>query len=287
MELKNTYSDKVTDQSSNHSSNSEKMDHYQQPSEKFFKNIKNIEKITEAQYSNLMRKYSMEPHIFRKEFVPVLKPIEIHLVPTKLILNKEGFKHSTKNKNKEEPISCPCSEDEKLINKELNFSDISDISDISELSNNDENDTENGLKELRKNFIRLKSCLNQKVKTRKTIKTIKHKISKKFDFENSDIEENKSENGDLNEDKCNISSDSDLYDDNNIFINYSIKPYNNKELGLKPTKSNKVVTHFNFINDDKFKISDGDDNNLSLKKRNRINSMSILDTLKNRLKIDK
>lgn len=287
MELKNTYSDKVTDQSSNLSSNSEKIDHCKQPSEKFFKTVKNIEKITETQYSNLMRKYTMEPHIFRKEFVPVLKPIEIHLVPTKLILNKEDFKHSRKNKNKEEPISCPCSEDEKLIDEELNFSDISDISDISELSIKNTNDTENGLKELRKNFIKLRNGLIHKVKTRTTIKTIKHKISKKFDFENSDIEENKSENGDLNEDKGNISSDSDLYNDNNIFINYSIKPYNNKELRLKPIKSNKVVTHFNFINDDKFNISDGDDNNLSLKKRNRINSMSILDTLKNRLKIDK
>ena len=284
MELKNSYSDKVTDQSSNLSSNSEKIDHCQQPSEKFFKNIKNIEKITETQYSNLMRKYSMEPHIFRKEFVPVLKPIEIHLVPTKLILNKEDFKHSRKNKNIEEPISYPCSEDEKLINEELNFSDSSDISDISELSNKNENDTENGLKELRKNFIRLKSGL-QKFKTRKTIK---HKISKKFDFENYDIEENKSENDDQNEDKGSISSDSDLYDDNNIFINYSLKPYNNKELGLKPTKSNKVVTHFNFINDDKFKDDDVDNNNnMNLKKRNRINSMSILDTLKNRLKIGK
>ena len=268
MEIKNTYSDKVTDQSSNQSSNSDKIE-----------TIKDIEKLTETKYSNLMRKYSMEPHIFRKEFVPVLKPIEIHLIPTKLILNEEDFKHSKKNKNKEASISCPYSEDEKLINDELNFSDISDISDFSELSN--KNDSENGLKELRKNFIRLKSGQIQKVKT---IKTIKHKISKKFDFEGSDIEGNKSENDDENEDKGSISSDSDLYDDNNIFINYSIKPYNNKELGLKPTKSNKVVTHFNYINDDN---DNNNNNNMNVKKRNRINSMSILDTLKNRLKFDK
>ena len=274
MELKNTDSDKMTDQSSNQSSNSDKIE-----------NIKIIEKITETKYSNFMRKYSMEPHIFRKEFVPVLKPIEINLIPTKLILNKENFKHSRKNKNKEVSISCPCSEDEKPIEDKLNCSDISDVSDISELSNKNANDTENGLKELRKNFIRLKSGLIQKVKTRKIIK---HKISKKFDFENSNIEENKPENDDLNEDKGSISSDSDLYDDNNIFINYSIKPYNNKEIELKPNKSNKVVTHFKFINHNKFKDGDGDDNNkMNLKKRNRINSMSILDTLKNRLKFDK
>jgi hypothetical protein len=283
MEGKVTLSEKITDQSSNQSSFSEMIFKKQQP-KSIGENTTQDENVQNNDVK-VVRKYTMERVIFRKEFVPVLKPIEMHLVPSKLKLNNIHFRHQKRNGNVLNCISCPCSEDEKPIEDKLNCSDISDVSDISELSNKNANDTENGLKELRKNFIRLKSGLIQKVKTRKTIK---HKISKKFDFENSNIEENKSENDDLNEDKGSISSDSDLYDDNNIFINYSIKPYNNKEIELKPNKSNKVVTHFNFINHNKFKDGDGGDNNkMNLKKRNRINSMSILDTLKNRLKFDK
>ena len=45
------------------------------------------------------RKYSIEEKLFIKDFVPQLKPIEIHLVPSKLNLNKKGFRDLKCNKN--------------------------------------------------------------------------------------------------------------------------------------------------------------------------------------------
>ena len=63
-----------------------------------------------------------------------------------------------------------------------------------------------------------------------------------------------------------------------------MKPYDKVELGLKPTKSTKICNekkngYENEINEN------NDKNNNALKKRNRLNSMSILDTLKNRLNL--
>lgn len=276
MEMKNNNSEKMTDQSSNQSSISETLTYGQQLGNKISqKKNQNAGKMEDNNQINMMRKYTMEPQIFRKEFVPVLKPIVIHWVPTKLILNKKEFKHFRKNTNKGSPISCPCSGDENEINEELSFSNDSDISDLSnEYLNNDEN----GLKEIRKKFIKLKSGSIQKVKTRKTIKA---KKSNKFDyFQNSDVEEEKVDKEDKE-----LSSDSDLYDDN-IFTNYQMKPYDKVELGLKSTKSTKLCIgnikgYENEINEDNNK------NNTALKKRNRIYSMSILDTLKNKLKLEK
>ena len=68
------------------------------------------------------RKYSMEEHLIIKDFVPQLRPIEIHLVPSKLRLNKKGFKDLKCNKDnkillmsKNYFISCPNSEEESDI----------------------------------------------------------------------------------------------------------------------------------------------------------------------------
>jgi hypothetical protein len=276
MEMKNNISEKMTDQSSNQSSISEKLNYGQQLANKINqKKNQDTEIIEDDNYINFMRKYTMEPQIFRKEFVPVLKPIVIHWVPTKLILNKNEFKQFGKNRNKGSPISCPCSEDENEINEELSFSNSSDISN---LSNEYLNNNENGLKGIRKNFIKLKGGSIHKVMTRKTIKA---KNSNKFDcFKNSDVEKEKVEKEDKD-----VSSNSDLYEDN-IFNIYKMKPYDKLELGLKPNKSTKICNekikgYENEINEDK------DKNNEALNKRNRINSMSILDTLKNRLKFEK
>ena len=248
MEIKNNNSEKVTDQSSNQSSISEKLNYGQKLSNKINqKKIQNTEIIEDNDYTNFMRKYTMEPQIFRKEFVPVLKPIVIHWVPTKLILNKNEF-------------------------KELSFSNSSEISD---LSNEYLNNNENGLKGIRKNFIKLKGGSIHKVMTRKTIKA--KMINKLNYFQNSDVEEKKVEKEDKD------SSNSELYDDN-IFTTYQMKPYDKVELGLKPTKSTKICNekikgYENEINEN------NDKNNNALKKRNRLNSMSILDTLKNRLNL--
>ena len=273
MEIKNNNSEKVTDQSSNQSSISEKLNYGQKLSNKINqKKNQNTEIIEDNDYTNFMRKYTMEPQIFRKEFVPVLKPIVIHWVPTKLILNKNEFNHFGKKRNKGSPISCPCSEDENEISEELSFSNSSEISD---LSNEYLNNNENGLKGIRKNFIKLKGGSIHKVMTRKTIKV--KMINKLNYFQNSDVEEKKVEKEDKD------SSNSELYDDN-IFTTYQMKPYDKVELGLKPTKSTKICNekikgYENEINENNDKY------NNALKKRNRLNSMSILDTLKNRLNL--
>ena len=95
-----------------------------------------IEDLNESE--ELQRKYTMESKIEIKDFVPKLKPIEIHLVPSKLRLNKKGIKDYKRNKNnkillnsKKYFISCPNSEDEesgnysssKEIIKELRIKD--------------------------------------------------------------------------------------------------------------------------------------------------------------------
>lgn len=152
---------------------------------------------------------------------------------------------------------------------------FSNSSEISDLSNEYLNNNENGLKGIRKNFIKLKGGSIHKVMTRKTIKA--KMINKLNYFQNSDVEEKKVEKE--NKD----SSNSEIYDDN-IFTTYQMKPYDKVELGLKPTKSTKICNekikgYENEINEN------NDKNNNALKKRNRLNSMSILDTLKNRLNL--
>ena len=99
MENKNTQCEKTTDQSSNKSSVSEKRKTLKQQ-----KKNKGDNKIIAQRLNNHIndRKLSIEHQIFRKEFVPVLKP-------SKLRLNKLDLKQK-KNKNNILYWSCPCSE---------------------------------------------------------------------------------------------------------------------------------------------------------------------------------
>lgn len=289
MDLKPTSSEKITDQSSNQSSLSEKINFLEYPPKKLAENIKNKEKSNDIDYAAFMRKYSMEPQLFIKDFVPVIKPIEIHLVPSKFRLNEIEFKHARKNKNKKNSISCPCSEDEIDVNEELKFSDSSDEEDISNISNlsNHINKVENSLKEVRKNFFKIKSGAIHKVMTKKNY--INKKKSNHFDcFNNSGIEEEISEK---DKDDDSISSNLDLYDENN-FTNYCMKPYENNEHNLKNIKSNslgenKIDNLKNIINDDKNNNVKDNLGDINKQKRNRIHSFSILETLKNKLKMDK
>lgn len=297
MDLKPTSSEKITDQSSNQSSLSEKINFLEYPPKKLAENIKNKEKSNDIDYAAFMRKYSMEPQLFIKDFVPVIKPIEIHLVPSKFRLNEIEFKHARKNKNKKNSISCPCSEDEIDVNEELKFSDSSDEEDISDISNlsNHINKVENGLKEVRKNFFKIKSGAIHKVMTKKNY--INKKKSNHFDcFNNSGIEEeisekDKDDEKDKDKDDDSISSNLDLYDENN-FTNYCMKPYENNEHNLKNIKSNslgenKIDNLKNIINDDKNNNVKDNLGDINKQKRNRIHSFSILETLKNKLKMDK
>lgn len=66
---------------------------------------------------------------------------------------------------------------------------FSNSSEISDLSNEYLNNNENGLKGIRKNFIKLKGGSIHKVMTRKTIKA--KMINKLNYFQNSDVEEKK------------------------------------------------------------------------------------------------
>ena len=239
----------------------------------------------------------MELVIFRKDFVPVLKPMEMHLVPSKLRLNNIHFKHHKKNRNLLNCISCPCSEDENDFDKELDISNSSDMSDISDLSNNINNNNninninENGLKEIRKKFIKIKSGSIHKVMTKKNLKN--KKLSKQFDcFDNQDVEEEEEDECEKNkyEDEEEEESNSfDLYEEKNNFINYSIQPSDNKGLKYKQAKSSKNIKNYDDITDED--INDGNNDNKKNinyhKKRSRIYSFTILDTLRNRLKIDK
>ena len=71
-----------------------------------------IEELNESE--EVQRKYTIENKLEIKDFVPKLKPIEIHLIPSKLRLNKKGIKDYKRNKNnkillnsKKYFISCP------------------------------------------------------------------------------------------------------------------------------------------------------------------------------------
>ena len=297
MENKNRSCEKVTDQSSNMSSVSEKMKAIKQQQKN-----KSDSKIISQKLNNHAydRKLTLEHQIFRKEFVPVLKPIEIHLIPSKLRLNNLDLKHK-RNKNNILSWSCPCSEDDIENDYKLDVSNSSfDNSDSSDLSNNVNNNNNNndkkGLKDIRKKFTQLKSDSIHKVMTKKNLKN--KKLSKQFNyFEDVLSEEESEKNSVIYKDSDEDNFSLDLYEDNNNFNNYSMKPYydndNNKKSKVKQTKSSNIVNNSiknyeSIINNDKFQI-DGDDNNNNSnnnKKRNRIYSFSILDTLKNKLKID-
>ena len=130
--------------------------------------------------------------------------------------------------------------------------------------------------------------------TKKNLKN--KKLSKQFNyFEDVLSEEESEKNSVIYKDSDEDNFSLDLYEDNNNFNNYSIKPKydndNNKKSKLKQTKSSNVVNNSiknyeSIINNDKFQIDGDDNNNSNNKKRNRIYSFSILDTLKNKLKID-
>ena len=90
------------------------------------------------------RKYTLEPSLCIKDFVPHPKPLEIHFVPSKLRLNTKGFKDFKINQSNQillesnnYYISCPGSEN----------SDSSDSDEYINLKNN------NTMKDMRKNMM--------------------------------------------------------------------------------------------------------------------------------------
>ena len=168
-----------------------------------------IEELNESE--EVQRKYTIENKLEIKDFVPKLKPIEIHLIPSKLRLNKKGIKDYKRNKNnkillnsKKYFISCPNSEDE----ESENYSSSKEI--IKELCIKDDlNDSDINL-------------------TRRNLQKTKNKNMPKVHSKNEVVSKGKYEN-ELNLDN---SSDSDLYDIDEI-DNYSLLEYNDKEENKK------------------------------------------------------
>ena len=204
-------------------------------------------------YTKKKRKYSLEEKsVIKKDFVPQLRPKEIHLVPSKLCLNKKGFKDLKCNKDNKILlmsnnyfISCPNSEqEEEEEESEIDFS--------SELKNKNED-----IKSTRKNLQKMKCGSLPKVLSRNLIepnsKMYKEAIKIDYESDNDDSFDFKNDEDYLNNDNLL------LYDDND-FINYKIKEDKNKGEDKKEGEHNV--------------------------RNNRINSCSILDVLKNRFSFD-
>ena len=181
----------------------------------FFPKKMYIEELNESE--EVQRKYTIENKLEIKDFVPKLKPIEIHLIPSKLRLNKKGIKDYKRNKNnkillnsKKYFISCPNSEDE----ESENYSSSKEI--IKELCIKDDlNDSDINL-------------------TRRNLQKTKNKNMPKVHSKNEVVSKGKYEN-ELNLDN---SSDSDLYDIDEI-DNYCLLEYDGKEENKKEKKENE------------------------------------------------
>jgi len=194
------------------------------------------------------RKYSMEEHLVIKDFVPQLRPIEIHLVPSKLRLNKKGFKDLKCNKDNKILlisnnyfISCPNSEEE---------SDVclspAKTSPLSKTTN---------IKNTRKILQKMKSGSLPKVMSRNVIES-----NCKLYKDDLKIED------ESEKDSFELDDNLLLYDEND-FINYNMTSFDVEN------EKNK---------DENQKVNDGE----HVVRNNRINSCSILDVLKNRLSFD-
>ena len=201
--------------------------------------------------NQIKRKYSMEEKlVIKKNFVPQLKPIEIHLVPSKLRLNKKGFKDLKCNKDNKILlmsnnyfISCPNSEEEEEEESEIDFEP-------------ETNKKDKDIKSTRKNLQKMKSGNLPKVLSRNLIepncKIFKEEMKIDYDSDKEDSFDFKDNINYLNNDNLL------LYDEND-FINYKINE-NKEDKNLK--EGEKIV------------------------RSNRINSCSILDVLKNRFSFD-
>jgi hypothetical protein len=159
----------------------------------------------------------MEEHLIIKDFVHQLKPIEIHLVPSKLRLNKKGFKDLKCNKDnkillmsKNYFISCPNSEEESDICLSPKSSPI---------------DKNANIKDTRKFLQKMKSGSLPKVMSRNLIES-NCKL-----YQNDLKIEYDSDKGSLD-----LDDNLFLYDDND-FINYNMTSFDaEKENENKKTK---------------------------------------------------
>ncbi len=178
----------------------------------FFSKKIYIEKPETDENNSNKRKYSMEEQLIIKDFVPQLKPIEIHLVPSKLRLNKKGFKDLKCNKDNKILlmsnnyfISCPNSEEESDIC--LSPENTSPI------------DKNANIKEIRKDLQKLKSGSLPKVLSRNVIESNCKLYKDDLKFEN-ELEKNPLDFDDDNNNE--IENENLLLYDDNDFLNYNV-----------------------------------------------------------------
>ena len=149
--------------------------------------------------SDSKKNKSDENIILKKEFIPRIKPKEIHLVPSKLKLNTKSPKY---NKVFSETnncfVSCPNSEDE-------SYDDGDDTDSSPKISNN----IISSLKSTRKSLQKMKSGTLPKIQSRNLIKSNCKML--KADMEiNSDLSE-LDDSFELKEDDYCIYGDNNLY----------------------------------------------------------------------------
>jgi hypothetical protein len=253
MELRNNQSDKKSNNSSNLKTKSFKT----LKSQSLGINALNISKENQNLINNLMRKYSYDPKIYIKNFVPVLRPKEkdLNLIPTKLMLNNKKRNSSTVSN----PSSFDDDDEEDMDKDELNLSNsfVNSVESNSSSSNSDNTDN-NEIKNARKSMTKIRkySMIHQ---------NSKKNIISKTSIINLDNQKNEKEESDS-------------------FLNYSLKKSDN--VFEKNKISSKAKKSFNIISS----LKNNEiifSNNLQQKKRDRINSFSILETLQNKIKLDK
>ena len=174
-----------------------------------------LEELSYEEYINLeisLRKYSEQPSLNIKDFVPHPKPLKMHFIPSKLKLNTKGFKDLKRNqinnqiliKTKNYYISCPSSDNSSLSDKSI----------------------ENEMNDLRKNMKKLKSNI-PKVLSKEVINN--NFLENEISFDDSCID-----NNDLNDNDSNF----ELYDED---IN-KLKFTNGSSLNVK-NKENRTNSY--------------------------------------------
>ena len=193
----------------------------------FFEKKIYIEKPESDEKITNKRKYSLDEHLTIKDFVPQLRPIGINLVPSKLRLNKKGFKDLKCNKDNKILlmsnnyfISCPNSEEE---------------SDIC-LSPPKTSDKHADIKNTRKILQKMKSGSLPKVMSRNVIESNckLYKDDLKFEF-------------DSDKDSLEFDDNLLLYDDND-FINYNMNSFDVENKNKKINNNGEHVVRNNRIN---------------------------------------
>ena len=192
----------------------------------FFQKKIYIEEPEDEETKNKTRKYSLDEELLIEDFVPKLRPIRIHLVPSKLCLNKKGFKDLKCNKNNKillesnnYYISCPNSEEESDIY-------LSPEKPTLKINQN--------IKKTRNYLQRMKSCNIPKVFSKNNLNACK-KYEKDINFFDNSSNNDSSNYGD--------NDNFDLY--NNDYISWNNKNEINQE---KEDEKDEGVKRSNRIN---------------------------------------